>query len=97
MHNERAEQGGTVAFNPTLLIAAAVDLHASVTPIADAVASVLHSLVRVRCIRQWGYRFGEASFSSAIGDLAVTGLFKPGPRHQKAPAPEMFAGTWEAF
>jgi hypothetical protein len=97
VRNEQSVPGQVVTFNPIFLIAAVLGLATPAQPVAEAVALLLHSLVRVRCVRPWAFRFGDSGFTSAIGDLCVTGLLKLGPRSHRPPSAEMLEGAWEAF
>jgi hypothetical protein len=97
VRNEQSAPGARVSFNPVLLLAVALDLGIAGRSMAEAVADLLGAYVRVRCIRPWGFRVGEAGFANAIGDLCVSGLFKPGPRNQKPPSADLLAGNWEAL
>ena len=40
---------------------------------------------------------GDPGLADAIGDLAITGLFKPGPRQREPVSLSTLAGKWEAF
>ena len=101
VRNEQSEVGERASFNPVFIFALALDQDSQVVsrgrPSAEALAGLLHSQFRVRCVRPWGYRSGDIGFTGAIGDLCATGLFKPGPRHQRPLSLETFAGSWEAF
>jgi hypothetical protein len=97
VRNARSVPEEQVTFNPIFLLAVAVGLEVSAKPAAETLAALLGALVRARCVRPWGFRFGEAAFTNAIGDLCTTGLFKLGPRNQRQPSLEMLEGSWEAF
>jgi hypothetical protein len=101
VRNEQSVPGEQVRFNPVFIFALALDqdsqIVSSARPSAEALATMLGSLLCVRCVRPWGYRHGNVGFSSAIGDLYVTGLFKPGPRNQRPLSPEMLTGNWDVF
>ncbi len=101
VRNEQSVPGEHVRFNPVFIFALALDqdsqIFSGARPSAEALATMLGSLLRVRCVRPWGYRHGNVGFSNAIGDLYVTGLFKPGPRNQRPLSPEMLTGNWDVF
>ena len=101
VRNEQSVPGGRVDFNPIFIFALARDQDSQIVsrgrPSAEALATLLGSLLRVRCVRPWGYRHGDPGFTSAIGDLCATGLFKPGPRHQQPLSRDMLTGSWEVF
>ncbi len=101
VHNEQSVPEEQVSFNPLFIFALALDEDTRIVShgksSAEALATLLGSLLRVRCIRPWGYRFGDVGYAAAIGDLHATGLFKPGPRNQRPLSPVMFEGSWEVF
>jgi hypothetical protein len=101
VRNEQSVPGERVGFNPVFIFALALDQDSQIVsrgrPSAEALATLLGSLLRVRCVRPWGYRHGDVGFTSAVGDLYVTGLFKPGPRNQQPLSLDMLIGRWEVF
>jgi hypothetical protein len=101
VRNEKSTPTEQVTFNPICILAVATDadmqIISRVRSSAEAISDVLNYVLRVHCMRTWGVRFGNVGFTNAIGDLFVTGLFKPGPRNQKSPSIEMLEGSWETF
>jgi len=101
VRNEQSVPRERVGFNPIFIFALALDQDIQIVsrgrPSAEALATLLGSLLRVRCVRPWGYRHGDVGFTSAIGDLNVTGLFKSGSRNQQPLTSDMLIGNWEVF
>jgi len=101
IHNERSTKESLVAFNPVLILAVATDQGqhsvAEAGAIARAIADEVNAFVRGHCVRPWGRRLGSNLYTGAINDLSITGLFKPGPRHQRSPSLDLFADLWDPF
>jgi hypothetical protein len=101
MRNEQSSPGEQVRFNPIFIFALALDQDSQIVSrsrsSAEDLATLLGSVLRVCCVRPWGYRFADVMYTDAIADLYVTGLFKPGPRNQQSPSLDMFIGKWEMF
>jgi hypothetical protein len=101
IRNEQSSSRQQVSFNPICILAVARDQSSSIIEqgrkSAEAIAQILETVLRVHCARPWGYRFGEVAFTNAIGDLIVTGLFKPRPRPRSPVTALMLNGKWEAF
>jgi hypothetical protein len=102
LRNELGSADAVVAFNSVLIFALALDQNdqiiASGRSGAEAAAELLGSLLRVTCVRPWGYRLGDAGYTNAIGDLlAAGGLFKAGNRHLRPLSPDTFKGNWSPF
>jgi hypothetical protein len=88
-------RNGGHAFNSYCILAVASDSGKAddAQKSAEAVATAVHAVLRAHCVRRWGRVEGN----NAINDLAVTGLFKPGPRHQTPVSLLSLAGTWASF
>jgi hypothetical protein len=101
VRNEQSVPRDQVAFNSIFIFALALDQDIQIVsrgrPSAEALATLLGALLRVRCVRPWGYRRGDVGFTGAIGDLYVTGLVKPGSRNQQPLTSDILIGNWEAF
>jgi len=101
VRNERSLGQSLVAFNPVVIIAVATDQGQEAVSegesIAKAISDEVNAAVRGHCVRPWGRRVGSQSYADAINDLCVTGLFKPGPRHQHPVSLDLFADRWEPF
>ena len=92
--------GHTAKFSSTCVLAVAsdLDLAAQARQGAEAIAITVQAVVRGTCVRPWGRSTdGGVSFSDAINDLAILGLFKLGPVHVQEPALSMFEGNWLSF
>jgi len=92
----------TAKFSSTCLLAFASDLnqqHAGQAGKgAETIATVLQAVVRGHCVRPWGRSTGSgSSYTDAINDLAIVGLFNPGPRHIEPASLSMLKGTWAPF
>lgn len=100
IRNEQSRHQRQVSFNPVVLLAVAQDQDSQIIQqgrmSAEAAAEIIGAILRLRCVRPWGYRLGPG-FTGAIGDLTTSGLFKPGPRHQGRPSPSLLKGDWEGF
>jgi hypothetical protein len=86
-------------FNPVVVFAA-VSAFAQGHPSAvSAVVSALRELTAAKLVgyqrRPWGKALGSVGFTNSIQDLAVSGLFKPGPRHKGEFGFHLFADRWE--
>jgi hypothetical protein len=98
MSSERSGVGGgnDFAFGSAMVLAVASELELgsqtreSALHIADATKAVL---VR-RQKRPWGVSTGNGGFTNAIQDLSLTGLFVPGPRHEKPVGEGLLLGEW---
>jgi hypothetical protein len=100
VRNEDDNRGLQLSFNPVCVLAIARDRSTEFTDqgkkAAEASAQILQALVRVHRERPWNYRSGQTS-TDAVNDLVVTGLFKPGPRHQNPASSSMLNGVWNTF
>ncbi len=99
IRNEKTTASKVVVFNPTMMLAVAKDQSSHLTEqgarSAETAAEIVRSVLKVRCERPWGYHPGDPN---AIGDLIVSGLFKPGCQHQAPVSPSMLSGgAWETF
>jgi hypothetical protein len=101
IRNEELSPGQQVSFNPICVLAAACDQPGDVVEqgkkAAAIVAQNIGAILRVHCRRPWGYAAGIAFYTNGIGDLIVTGLFKPGTRHKGTVSSLLLRGTWETF
>jgi hypothetical protein len=89
-----------IKFNSQCILAVASDMGKGGQALnsAKAVASVVDVVLRAHCVRPWGIGSGgKLGFSHAINDLAVVGLFKPGPRHQVPASLASLPGDWATF
>jgi hypothetical protein len=64
---------------------------------ANTMATMLNSVLRVHKTRPWGIQSGGRFYTNAINDLAIVGLFKPGPRQASTPSVSQLEGHWEPF
>ena len=100
IRNAQLKPEQQVSFNPVVLLAVALDQSSHLLEqgreSAETIAQTLSSVLRVQCKRPWGYRSGEI-YTNGIGYLTVSGLFKPGPRHQGEVSVSLLNGTWETF
>lgn len=102
IRNPKSTPREHVSFNPVLIVAVALDADDQIVSraraSAEALSTVLGAVLRARCCRPWGVRFGDSGgFTDAIGDLCTTGLFKLGSWTQRPPSLEMFRTSWEMF
>jgi hypothetical protein len=89
-----------LTFNSHCVMAVASDLGRSdeARRSAEAIATAVHAVLRAHCVRPWGVSVGGGfAYRNAINDLAMVGLFKPGPRHQVPVSLLSLAGTWASF
>jgi hypothetical protein len=98
----RAKESKAVNFSSTCILASASDLGpesiAQARRSAEAIATVLQAAARGYCVRPWGRRIeGSGSYTDAINDLFIIGLFKPGPRDTEPVSLAMFKDTWASF
>lgn len=94
--------GDAIKFSSTCILAVASDLEPNCGEPARqssvAISTTLQAVARGHCARPWGRSIGgSASFSDAINDLGILGLFKPGPVHVEQPSLAMFRGSWTSF
>jgi hypothetical protein len=87
-----------LCFNASCILAVASDVEAAVgeqlARSARGLALITQSVVRAHTVRPWAR--GPA-YTTAINDLIVTGLFRPGPRQQIPVTLSMLNGSWEPF
>src|SRR5262249_15722117 len=96
------KQTKALSFNSTCVLAVASDMAGSIgkqsSRSTDAVALILQAVLLAHSVRPWGYSSGSrGSFSNAINDLMIVGLFNTGPRLQVRAALSMLNGEWEPF
>jgi hypothetical protein len=89
-------------FSSTCILASASDLGSESTAqarrSAEAIATVLQAAARGYCVRPWGRTIeGSTSYSNAINDLFIVGLFKPGPLDGERVSLSIFKDTWASF
>ncbi|MFO1003242.1 MAG: hypothetical protein U0936_23150 [Planctomycetaceae bacterium] len=86
-------------FNPVVILAVVSELARRHPTGVDTAVSALRELTGAKLIgykrRQWGKSDGSDGFTNAIQDLAYSGLFKPGPRHESEPGVHLFADKWK--
>ncbi|MFO0975293.1 MAG: hypothetical protein U0996_02785 [Planctomycetaceae bacterium] len=86
-------------FNSVVVLAVVSELAKRHRAELDVAVSALRELTRAKLIgykrRPWGKSFGSDGFTNAIQDLAFSGLFKPGPRHEGEPGLHLFADKWK--
>jgi hypothetical protein len=86
-------------FNPVVILAVVSELARRQPTEVAAAVSALRELGSAKLVgyqrRPWGKAFGSAGFTNSIQDLAVSGLFKPGPRHKGEFGFHLFADNWE--
>jgi hypothetical protein len=74
-------------FNPVVVLAVISELagheQALIAPVLEALRTLTSAKLVVQSRRPWGKQVPSGSFTHAINDLHVTGLFKPGPRHKR--------------
>lgn len=70
----------------------ATELDIAVSALQEATGAKLVGYKR----RPWGKSCGSDSFTNAIQDLAYSGLFKPGPRHEDKLGLHLFADKWKS-
>lgn len=86
-------------FNPVVILAVVSELALLHPTELDTAVSALRELTVAKLLackrRPWGKSVGSDGFTNAISDLAFSGLFKPGPRHQEEPGLQLFADKWK--
>ncbi len=87
-----------LAFNPVVVVAMAVSQGAErLALLREAVrqlSRLLRSPLAVWKRRNWGVTTGSGSFTDAIQDLHLSGLFKHGPRHKRPVNARLFEEKW---
>jgi hypothetical protein len=91
--------GQGLLFNPVVLLAVLSEFAQREPSLVTSAVSALRTLASPKligyCRRPWGKAVGSAAFTNAIQDLAVSGLFKPGPRHKGLMGLHLLAGDWK--
>ncbi len=65
---------------------------------ARIIATTVDAVLTGYCSRPWGYDSKlPGSFTDALNDLYVVGLFKPGPRHDRPVSLASLSGDWTSF
>ena len=92
--------GKPLLFGQRLICAVATDLgQEAAATVREALAQLAarqHAPVFAHARRPWGKAM-LGGFSSAIQDLALTDLFKPGNPHERPLDANTFRGNWEIF
>jgi hypothetical protein len=86
-------------FSPVIVLAVVAELARREPAALAAAVAALRELSAAKLVghrrRPWGRPFGSVGFTGSIQDLAVSGLFKPGKRHQGELGFHVFAEKWE--
>jgi len=84
-------------FNQRLVFAIAEDLGPSASLAANLakLAARLPAVAFARTSRPWGHSIGGGGFTSAIQDMVLTHLFKPGDPHATPLTRDSFSEPWE--
>jgi hypothetical protein len=98
--NESSTGGGKgLSFNPVVVFAVASEIARREASLVSRVLSSLGRLASPKLTgqkrRPWGIPFGASGFTNSIQDLAVSGLFKPGRRHEGDAGFHLLAEEWE--
>lgn len=87
-------------FNSVVILAVVSELAQRHTTELDIAVSALREATGAKLVgykrRPWGKSCGSDSFTNAIQDLAYSGLFKPGPRHEDKLGLHLFADKWKS-
>ena len=86
-------------FNPVVVFAVVSELARLERSLAPRVLSAFRELAAPKLVgyrqRPWGYPSGSVGFTNSIQDLAVSGLFKAGPRHKGEVGFHLFTEHWQ--
>ena len=86
-------------FNPVVILAVVAELARQEPALVTWAVSALRKVTSSKLIghrrRPWGKAFGSSGFTNSIQDLAVSGLFRPSPRHKREMGVHLFAEEWE--
>lgn len=86
-------------FNPVVILAVVSELAQRHSTEMDNAVSALRELTAAKLVcykrRAWGKSVGSDGFTNAIQDLALSGLFKPGPRHKGELGVHLLAEKWK--
>jgi hypothetical protein len=92
--------GQNLLFNPVIVLAVVSELARRQRSEVTGGVKALRDLAQAKLLgyqrRPWGKAFAAGGFTKSIQDLAVSGLFKPGPRHKGGIGFDLFADRWEA-
>jgi hypothetical protein len=104
MKNEQMHRADKVAFNPVLVLAAALSPDAayrsSFRDAAAALAAYVDARLFVTRVRPWACRFatGWDAFHRSIDDFSWGGgLFKTGNRHERPVDAHIFDEEWQVL
>jgi hypothetical protein len=91
----------TLKFSSKCIFAVACDLGETVRRDGRRAAKVLSTLLAsplsAACVRPWGSTAGGNSFTNAINDISMSGLFRPGSRHETRPSLSLLKGDWTSL
>ena len=96
------KSNSALKFNSHCILAVASDMGSTILEqargSAQSIALLLRAVLQGYCVRPWGRSYGGGfSYTDAINDLAIVGLFKLGPRHKEPVSLSMLSGTWASF
>lgn len=87
------------AFEPVVLLAVASEVAGREQILVTAAVDQLVQVIAAKLVafqrRPWGRSVGRIGFTNAIQDLHVSGLFKPGRRHDRPVDLDLFADAWQ--
>lgn len=88
-----------LCFGSASILAIANDIDASSNgdEIAQKIGEAVNTVLVGKQVRPWGRPVGGIGFTNAINDLAMTGLFVAGPRHEDPPSPSLLQGDWKVL
>jgi hypothetical protein len=99
MKNQGYSRDLPLRFNPLLLLGVPSNLQGGPGPTPEEVvrtlATHLDAVLDARQRRPWATRSGPSSYSNAIGDLPVTGIFRTHLAHDEPPALSLLEGDWD--
>jgi hypothetical protein len=86
-------------FNPVVVFAVVSELAqrepSHVAPVISSIGKLASAKLVAYRRRPWGTAFGSVGFTNSIQDLAVSGLFKPGQRHNGTVGCHLLAEEWQ--
>lgn len=95
-----SKQQEVKSYGVTCILAAACDVVSDTRDQLDisfnGIASALPTVLRAGCKRPWGIPLVKGLATNVIQDLAMGGLFIPGPHQNQPPSLAMLKGSWEA-
>ena len=97
--NESLTGNTQLLFNPIVLLAVSSDVARQNASLVHTAVSSLKDLIAPKLLgrrkRPWGLPWCSGAFTNSIQDLAVSGLFMPGPRHKGTIGFHLFAEEWQ--